>query len=111
MSAALFASAALAESHGDGASIALPDDAEAAAAGAEPIFKRSCRACHGNNAQGAASYPGLADLEADYVAEKLVAYRAGERFGPNSIVMIQHAKPLSDEDIGNLAVYVTTAFD
>ncbi len=82
-------------------------DLEAAA----KIFKKSCRACHGNKAQGAASYPKLSDKDPDYIAEKLEIYRAGTRIGPNSILMIQAAKKLSDEDIANLSVYVATAFD
>ena len=78
---------------------------------AEQIFRKSCRACHGNKAQGAASYPKLSDKNPDYIAEKLEIYRSGERIGPNSILMIQHAKKLSDEDIANISVYVATAFD
>ncbi|GFE51896.1 hypothetical protein So717_36490 [Roseobacter cerasinus] len=80
-------------------------------AAAEKIFRKSCRACHGNKAQGAASYPKLSDKDPAYIAEKLEIYRSGERIGPNSILMIQHAKKLSDEDISNLSVYVATAFD
>ncbi len=82
-------------------------DLEAAA----KIFKKSCRACHGNKAQGAASYPKLSDKEPDYIAAMLQRYRAGEKIGPNSILMIQHAKKLSDEDIANISAYVATAFD
>jgi cytochrome c553 len=82
-------------------------DLEAAAA----IFQKSCRACHGNRAQGASSYPSLSDKDPEYIANKLERYRAGERFGPNSALMIQHAKKLSDEDIASLSVYVTTAFE
>jgi len=78
---------------------------------AQRIYQRSCRACHGNRAQGASSYPSLSDKEPDYIVEKLERYRAGERFGPNSILMIQHARKLSDEDIASLAVFMTTAFD
>lgn len=80
-------------------------------AAAEKIFQRSCRACHGNKAQGAASYPSLSDKDPAYIVERLERYRAGEKIGPNSILMIQHAKKLSDEDITSLSVYVTTAFD
>lgn len=80
-------------------------------AAAEAIYQKSCRACHGRDAQGAASYPGLADLDPDYIVQMLGRYRAGERVGPNSILMIQHATKLSDKDIASLAVYVTTAFD
>lgn len=78
---------------------------------AKKIFQKSCRGCHGNKAQGAASYPKINDLEPEYMVEKLERYRAGEKFGPNSILMIQQAKKLSDEDIANLSVYVATAFD
>lgn len=78
---------------------------------AENIFRKSCRACHGNKAQGAASYPKLSDKSSEYIAEKLKIYRSGEKIGPNSILMISHAKRLSDEDIANISVYVATAFD
>ena len=119
---ALAAMSAMADSHG-----AVTGQAEAAAtaqasqtagmaaevdlAAAEKIFKKSCRACHGNRAQGASSYPKLSDKEPDYIAAMLVRYRAGERIGPNSVLMIQHAKKLSDADIASISVYVATAFD
>jgi cytochrome c553 len=80
-------------------------------AAAEKIFKKSCRACHGNKGQGASSYPKISDKEPDYIAEKLERYRAGEKFGPNSVLMIQQAKKLSDADIASLSVYIATAFD
>lgn len=82
-------------------------DLEAAA----KVFQKNCRACHGNKAQGASSYPKLSDKDPVYIAEKLELYRAGTRIGPNSVLMIGAAKKLSDEDIVNLAVYVATAFD
>ncbi|SOE13326.1 cytochrome c553 [Hoeflea halophila] len=101
-----------------GSNLARADETETAIAtddvdleAAEKIFKKSCRACHGNKAQGAASYPKLSHLEPDYIAEKLEIYRSGEKIGPNSILMIQPAKKLSDEDIANISVYVATAFD
>ena len=75
------------------------------------IFLKSCRACHGNKGQGAASYPKIADKDPEYIAEKLKIYRSGEKIGPNSILMIQKVKKLSDEDIVNISVYVSTAFD
>lgn len=90
-------------------SLALSDSVDMEAA--EDIFRKSCRGCHGNKGQGAASYPKIANLEPEYVAEKLELYRAGTRIGPNSTLMIQAAKKLSDEDIASLAVYVTSAFD
>ena len=77
-------------------------DLEAAA----EVFKKNCRACHGNKAQGASSYPKLSDKDPVYIAEKLELYRAGTRIGPNSALMIGAAKKLSDEDIANLADYI-----
>lgn len=116
MAASLFGLAAWAESHAAAAEEA--DEVEAPAAmedvdleAAETLFSRNCRACHGNKAQGVASYPKLSDKTPDYIAEKLEIYRAGERVGPNSVLMIQNARDLSDQDIANLAAYVTTAFD
>jgi cytochrome c553 len=87
------------------------DEAVVDLAAAERIFQRSCRACHGNRAQGASSYPSLADKEPEYLVEMLERYRAGERIGSNSVLMIQAARGLTDEDIAGLAVYITTAFD
>ncbi len=89
--------------------VAMAQEVDLAAA--EEIFRKSCRACHGNKAQGAASYPKLSDKEPENIAEMLERYRSGEKIGPNSVLMIQQAKKLSDEDIANLSVYVATAFD
>lgn len=112
----IYGSSAWAECHAADASsteAAAPELAakEVDMAAAETVFQKSCRACHGNQAQGASSYPKLSDKEPEYIAEMLERYRAGERIGPNSVLMIQPAKKLSDEDIANLSVYVTTAFD
>jgi len=81
-----------------------------AAPGAE-LYENNCRACHGNRAQGVASYPRLSDKSPQYIAERLKTYRAGERIGPNSVLMIQNARGLTDAEIASLAVYVTSAFD
>ncbi|QDY70347.1 c-type cytochrome [Qingshengfaniella alkalisoli] len=115
-SIALLSSTAWADGHlADGSEEEAPETAAVAEevdlAAAEVIFRKSCRACHGNKAQGVASYPKLSDKEPEYIAEKLRIYRSGERIGPNSILMIQHAKKLSDEDITNLSIYITTAFE
>lgn len=90
---------------------AVPVAQEIDMVAAEKIFKKSCRGCHGNKGQGASSYPKISDKEPAYIADKLERYRQGEKFGPNSVLMIQSAKKLSDEDIANLSVYVATAFD
>lgn len=112
----LFGSAAWAESAAAGAGSADAAGTvgvvqEVDLATAEKIFQKSCRACHGNKAQGVSSYPKLSDKEPKYIADKLERYRAGEKIGPNSVLMIQQAKKLSDENIASLSVYVATAFD
>lgn len=64
---------------------------------------QSCVMCHGAN--GIAQMPGapnLAGQPANYVAEQLKNYRSGKR---SNEIMNVIAKPLSDDDIGNLAAW------
>jgi cytochrome c553 len=76
----------------------------------EKLYQRTCRACHGPRAQGMASFPKLADKTEEILIERLQAYREGEKVGPNSALMIPHAVKLTDEDIENIAAYITTSF-
>ena len=84
---------------------ALPVHAGDAANG-EGLYKDVCAACHGRTGKGMASYPRIAGKEADYLTDRLTTYRAGERVGPNSMLMIPMAVDLSDEDIANLVAYL-----
>lgn len=79
-------------------------------AAGEKLYQRSCRACHGPSAQGMASFPRLADKTEEILVERLQTYREGEKVGPNSALMIPHARKLTDEDIENIAAYITTTF-
>lgn len=85
-----------------------------AAAEADPVetgralYAESCARCHGRTARGTGSYPRLAGREAGYIAERLSRYRAGERFGPNSPLMIPAARDLSDDEIEALAAFLST---
>ena len=72
---------------------------------------KNCRGCHGPKAKGLASYPKLAGKPADYLADKLERYRAGEKLGPNTMLMAPNAKNLSDEDIGNIVQFIVTTFE
>jgi len=76
----------------------------------EAAYQAVCRNCHGPKAQGLASFPKLADKDADYLTGRLKTYRAGESVGPNSMLMIPHAQGLSDQEIANIVGYITTAF-
>ena len=79
-------------------------------AAGEALYQSVCRNCHGPKAQGLASYPKLSDKDATFLQIRLEQYRAGERIGPNSPLMIPHARDLTDDDIANLTGYITTAF-
>ena len=93
--------------------VALVVSSGAAAAGdaaaGDERYHESCHACHGPAGKGASSYPKVSGNTVEYTREKLIAYRSGQRFGPNSALMIMMAKPLSDEEIENLAVYLKDA--
>lgn len=72
----------------------------------EAVYKSACRSCHGPTAKGMASYPKLVGQTAEYLIDKLERYRAGERFGPNTMLMAPNARKLSDEDIVNVANFI-----
>lgn len=77
-------------------------------AGAER-YKKSCVNCHGAAGKGVASYPKISGKEISYTTTMLETYRDGIKVGPNSSLMIMMAKPLTDEEIANLAVYLKDA--
>lgn len=88
-----------------------PDAEPRDLAAGEALYRSSCRNCHGNNAQGMASFPALAGLGQAHLEARLEQYRAGERVGPNSGLMIPPARNLTDEDIANVAAFIATSFD
>ncbi|MBJ3763341.1 c-type cytochrome [Maribius pontilimi] len=81
------------------------------AAAGEEIYQSVCKNCHGQKAQGMASFPKLSDKDFEYITMRLEQYRSGEKVGANSALMMPHAAELSDDDIANLAEYITTSFD
>lgn len=92
------------------ASCAQGNDDELDLAAAKTTYKSVCKNCHGPTAAGMASFPKLAGRDADYITSRLKRYRAGEEVGPNSPLMIPHAKKLSDSDIAGLAAYISETF-
>ncbi|MFK7871222.1 MAG: cytochrome c [Roseobacter sp.] len=74
----------------------------------EDIYKSQCRSCHGPTAKGMASYPKLVGHPADYLTDKLKRYRAGEKIGPNTMLMAPNAQNLSDADIASIAAFITS---
>ena len=78
-----------------------PVAAQDAAAGARRAV--ACQACHGlDGLSRLPDAPHLAGQPAPYLERALRAYRAGER---RNEVMSIAAKPLSDQDIRDLAAY------
>ena len=62
-----------------------------------------CAACHGPMGMGTiANTPNLAGQPEVYLSEQLKAYRSGKRVHD---IMTLIAKPLSDDDIANLAAW------
>ena len=76
----------------------------------EKIYLSGCVNCHGQAGKGMASFPSLVGRDAAYIADRLTAYRAKETVGPNSALMYSWAGPLSDEEIANIAAFVSTTF-
>lgn len=67
----------------------------------------TCVACHGEggNKPLAPDYPKLAGQPADYLAKALRDYKTGAR---KNAIMQGFAKPLSKQDIENLAAYIAS---
>ncbi|MEM1384983.1 MAG: c-type cytochrome [Pseudomonadota bacterium] len=77
----------------------------------ESRYAVNCVNCHGKAGKGMASFPALIGRDAGYIADRLTQYRAREMVGPNSAIMMSLAGELSDDDIANLAAYVSTTFE
>ena len=80
-------------------------------AAGQKTYKKVCKNCHGPTAKGMASYPKLIGHGSEYLKDRLTRYKAGEKIGPNSALMIPHAKKLSDDDIASVVAYITTEFE
>jgi cytochrome c553 len=81
-----------------------------AAVPAGELYSTFCSACHGRTGRGVSAYPSLSGQTEDYLSDRLMTYRAGERIGPNSMLMIPMAADLTDEDIAGLATFISTTF-
>lgn len=76
-----------------------------AVAGAK-LYNSTCVACHGQDGISVAPiYPNLAGQKEQYLITQLQAFRDGSRVNP---IMNPMAKGLSDTDIANLALYLSS---
>ena len=78
----------------------------AADAAAGRAKAKTCQACHGiDGVSKQAHVPHIAGESEIYLIKQLKAFRDGERKDPQMSIM---AKPLSDEDIANLAAWYSS---
>ena len=75
----------------------------------EERYKQTCVNCHGAAGKGVASFQKVSGNEISYTKSRLETYRDGIKIGSNSSLMIMMARPLTDEDIANSAVYLKEA--
>lgn len=73
-----------------------------AAAGASKASM--CVACHGAQGEGKDKSPALAGKDAAFLEKELQNFRSGTRQDPMKMMNMM-AKPLSDQDIANLAAH------
>ena len=80
------------------------------AAGEALAKKFNCASCHGAdyNKPIDPSYPKLAGQHRDYLALAMTAYKRGAdgANGRNNAIMAAQVKPLSQNDIDNIAAYL-----
>ncbi len=90
-----------------GASLLLSVNAGAAGDAAAGKSKSVvCGACHGPDGNSSnPMWPNLAGQHAPYIVKQLKDFKSGARKDP---VMAPMAKPLSDQDMENLAAYYTS---
>lgn len=63
----------------------------------------TCAGCHGANGIGSTgTYPNLAGQHADYIVKQLKAFKSGTR---SNALMSPMAKPLSEQDMADIAAY------
>jgi cytochrome c553 len=72
----------------------------------EASYGAVCAACHGPDGNSAAPiYPKLAQQHPEYLVKQLIEFKAGKRANP---IMLGFASTLSEEDMKNIAYWVST---
>lgn len=86
------------------ASVAMSEDGDADAGKLK--FKSTCVPCHGTKAEGLVG-PKLAGQPTTEIIRKLTEYRADKKRGPMTYMMAPMAKGLTEEEMKNVAAFVS----
>jgi cytochrome c553 len=71
----------------------------------EASYGAVCAACHGPDGNSAApNYPKLSQQHPEYIVKQLTEFKSGKRANP---IMLGFASTLSEEDMKNIAYWVT----
>lgn len=82
--------------------LTLPAQAEELTRGG--ILSASCAGCHGTDGHSPGAIPDISNKSADFIRTALVDFRSGKR---TSTVMGRHAKAYTDEEIQQIAEYLS----
>jgi cytochrome c553 len=83
----------------------------------EKVWKKiNCASCHKKDGMGlakdatkirAAMGTQIKDLKEEYIVAQVIAIQSGTRKAPTTTTMMQRTKPLSAQDIKDVAHYIT----
>lgn len=86
--------------------VAMAQDGDIAAGKTKAV---TCFACHGNNGNSTnAMYPGLAGKKADFLFDRMVAYKKGAVKTENASMMKPMMDGLSEKDMKDLAAFFSS---
>ena len=69
---------------------------------------QACSGCHGDKLQGAEDIPGIAGRSPVYIARQIYSFKNGVRKGPMADIMKTVVGKLSDDDVVQIASYVSS---
>lgn len=106
MAAPVFSSYAAEEKHAEPAKPAVTKPAKPDLVKGEATFGAVCAACHGADGNsGTPANPKLSQQHPEYLVKQLQEFKSGKR---NNAIMKGFASTLSDEDMKNMAYWVSS---
>jgi len=71
-------------------------------------MQNACNSCHGIYGEGVGTTPKLQGLPKEYLIKRFKELQEGITKTPNGAIMVSFAKSLSDQQIEELATYLST---